>query len=81
MTLTKVKYAEPEYNYRKPKWPEDIDHIIKALARLGYEISHNSARMAWEDYSQTMCAGWISIDNLTDETIWSNVEPFLEVYQ
>ena len=75
MTLIKVRYKEADY--RKPRWPEDIASIVRALAERGYEISHNDARMAWEDYSQSMCAQWLCVPE-SSTAILCAIEPYLE---
>jgi hypothetical protein len=35
--------------------------IVDRLATMGYEISLSDAHHAWEAFSSSMCAGWMSL--------------------
>lgn len=37
----------------------DIQRIITVCDRFGYEIDAATARWAWEQESEMMCAGWL----------------------
>jgi len=34
---------------------------VKIFADRGYEISHSDAIRAWEEFSDSMCAGWMCL--------------------
>lgn len=41
------------------RWPEDVARIVKICADNGYSISDKEAQAAWEEFSDSVCAGWI----------------------
>jgi hypothetical protein len=49
-------------NEDEPYYFCDVDRIVRIFADRGYEISHSDARLAWERYSDSMCAGWLILD-------------------
>jgi hypothetical protein len=57
--LKKLKVKEP-YNHHF-EYQSDIDRIVKIFADRGYEISHSDAVRAWEQFSDGMAAGWMSL--------------------
>lgn len=57
--LKKLKVKE-QYNHHF-EYQNDIDRIVKIFADRGYEISHTDAVRAWEYYSDSMAAGWMSL--------------------
>ncbi len=56
--MKKLKIKENNHN----PYQYDIDRIVKIFADRGYEISHSDAASAWEQYSDSMAAGWMSLD-------------------
>lgn len=57
------------YNHHL-EYTNNIDRIVKIFADRGYEISHSDAFRAWEQYSDSMCAGWMSLGE--DEEVFQN---------
>jgi hypothetical protein len=57
--LKKLKVKTP-YNHHF-EYQYDIDRIVKIFAERGYEISPSDAVSAWELFSYSMCAGWMSL--------------------
>lgn len=57
--MKKLKVKEP-YNHHF-EYQNDIDSIVKIFAERGYEISHSDAVHAWEQYSDSMAAGWMML--------------------
>jgi hypothetical protein len=47
---------------RKPDYEPGTDRLVEACKNAGYEVSHEDAQWAWEEYSDSMCAGWLGID-------------------
>lgn len=41
------------------RYPEDVERIVQICSKHGFEISHADAQLAWEDFSESMAAGWI----------------------
>jgi len=43
------------------EYPEDVLEIISQLMNKGHNVSVEEAVELWENYSESMCAGWISV--------------------
>ncbi len=55
------------------EYTNDIDRIVKIFAERGYEISATDAVRAWEQFSENMCAGWMSLgddDEVFTDAFW-----------
>ena len=50
------------------EWRGDVDTIVRICAEHGYEISPADARLAWQDFSDMMCATWMSLGD-ADHTL------------
>jgi hypothetical protein len=74
--MKKLKFKNP-YNHHY-EYTNDIDRIVKIFADRGYEISHTDAVHAWEEYSSSYCAGWMSLGQ-DDEVFKDCFEYFEEV--
>lgn len=48
------------------------------LAEAGYEISLEDLCRAWDAYSDSVCATWISAGDLDAEDILSRIDGYLE---
>jgi hypothetical protein len=57
--LKKLKVKE-QYNHHF-EYTNDIDRIVTIFADRGYEISATDAVKAWEQFSNDMAAGWMSL--------------------
>ena len=57
--MKKLKFKE-QYNHHF-EYQNDIQRIVKIFAERGYEISESDAVSAWEQYSDSMAAGWMSL--------------------
>jgi len=49
----------------------DVGRIVEIFAERGYEISAIDAEIAWTQYSDSMCAGWMSLND-EDMFVFSN---------
>jgi hypothetical protein len=58
-------------------FPEDVDRIISICKTKGYDIDYKTAEIAWEKYSDSMCAGWLMLGD-DDEEIFNNLMSQLE---
>lgn len=71
MEIKKLKFKKPyndHYNYT-----DDINRIVKIFADRGYEITSEDAFRAWEEFSDSMCAGWLilgSDDQVFDDAFY-----------
>jgi hypothetical protein len=72
--LKKLKVKTP-YNHHF-EYTNDIDRIVKIFADRGYEIAHTDAVRAWELYSDSMCAGWMSLGK--DDEVFTDVFCYFE---
>lgn len=72
--LKKLKVKE-QYNHHF-EYTNDIDRIVKIFADRGYEISSTEAVHAWEMFSDSMCAGWMSLGQ--DDEVFQDAFPYFE---
>jgi hypothetical protein len=72
--LKKLKVKE-RYNHHF-EYTNDIDRIVKIFADRGYEISHTDAVHAWEEYSDSMCAGWMCLGS--DDEVFQDAFGYFE---
>jgi hypothetical protein len=56
-------------------YASDVERIIEVCANNDYEIDFETAKAAWQLYSDSMCAGWLCLD---DDSIFRNIQPYLE---
>ena len=69
--LKKLK-VKKTYNHHF-EYTNDIDRIVKIFADKGYEISATDAVRAWEQFSENMAAGWMSLgddDEVFTDAFW-----------
>jgi len=69
--LKKLK-VKKQYNHHF-EYTNDIDRIVKIFADRGYEISETDAVHAWEQFSYSMSAGWMSLgddDEVFTDAFW-----------
>jgi hypothetical protein len=57
--MKKLKFKDP-YNHHY-EYTKDIDRIVKIFAERDYEISQEDAVRSWECFSESYCAGWMSL--------------------
>ncbi len=58
------------------EYTNDIDRIVKIFADKGYEISATDAVRAWEQFSENMAAGWMSLGD--DEEVFQDCFSYFE---
>jgi hypothetical protein len=46
-----------------PAFQEDINHLVKVCEEAGYLVSPEAAYYAWQEYSSSLQAHWITVDN------------------
>jgi hypothetical protein len=72
--LKKLK-VKKTYNHHF-EYTNDIDRIVKIFADKGYEISATDAVKAWEQFSDSMCAGWMSLGD--DDEVFQDAFSYFE---
>lgn len=72
--LKKLKFKE-RYNHHY-EYTNDISRIVEIFAQRGYEISHSDAVRAWEEYSDSMCAGWMCLGE--DDEVFQDAFHYFE---
>jgi hypothetical protein len=72
--MQKLKVKE-QYNHHF-EYKNDIDRIVKIFANRGYEISHTDAVFAWEQFSDSMAAGWMSLGS--DDEVFEDAFCYFE---
>lgn len=58
-----VKQHQPRLDF-----PDDCARIVRVLAARGFSLTPAMAAEAWEAYSETLCAGWMTLDD-SDDTL------------
>ncbi len=71
--MKKLKLIEQENGF----YQTDVERIVEIFAERGYEISATDAGIAWQRYSDSMCAGWMNLDN-EDVFVFSNCFYYFE---
>jgi hypothetical protein len=72
--MKKLKVKE-KYNHHF-EYKNDIDRIVKIFADRGYDISHSDAVRAWEQFSESYCAGWMSLGS--DSEVFEDAFSYFE---
>jgi hypothetical protein len=72
--MKKLKFKDP-YNHHF-EYTSDIERIVKIFADRGYDISHQDAVHAWECFSDSMCAGWMSLGD--DDEVFQDAFYYFE---
>ncbi len=47
----------------------DVEKIVMAFRDKGHTLSFNDAHCAWNDYSMSMCAGWMFVPKRDEDII------------
>jgi hypothetical protein len=72
--LKKLSLKKP-YNHHY-EYTNDIDRILNIFADHGYEITYTDAVHAWEQFSESMCAGWMSLGD--DDEVFQDAFYYFE---
>ena len=77
-------YIKEENDYENFSYPDDVRRIVELFKSKGIIITPSEAEELWDDYSDSMCAGWLilpSNDNELFEIVveqaknkWGNIE-------
>jgi hypothetical protein len=73
--MKKQLKVKEQYNHHF-EYTNDIDRIVKIFADRGYEISASDAVKAWEQFSESYCAGWMSLGS--DDEVFRDVVPYFQ---
>lgn len=58
---------------------EDVERIQEICKTRGYDFSLVECQIAWDDYSDSMCAGWMHLPKENDN-VWGCVNPYLNLH-
>jgi hypothetical protein len=72
--MKKLKVKAP-YNHHM-EYRHDIQRIVEIFAKRGYEISESDAVITWEQFSDSMCAGWMILG--TDDEVFEGAFYYFE---
>ena len=64
---------------KKVHFQKDVDKIIAVCKERGYDISAGDALAAWEEYSDSLCASWLSFPEQGDDEIFRIIYDFCKV--
>jgi hypothetical protein len=59
-----------------PRYPADVRRIREVALRHGVTLDDDQAEAAWENYSDSMAAGWMGLPD-SDDDLWSTVSAHL----
>lgn len=69
MKLLKIK--------NKHRYPDDVKRILSVLIAHGYQATEEQAISLWDEYSDSMAAGWMMLPD-EDKDIYSCIEDYIE---
>lgn len=61
-----------EIDVNNAEFPEDVERIKRILLERGYRATCKQCEELWEAYSDSMCAGWMYLDE-DDEDVFNNI--------
>jgi len=67
-----------KFKNSRTQFKNDIDRIVDIFGKRGYIVSHIDACRAWEEFSNSMCASWLSLTKMGDDQIFNDVFPFFD---
>lgn len=71
--MQKLKFYDSSRRY-----PDDCERICKVVLSHGCLISPREAESLWEDFSESMAAGWMGL-SVNDEDIWQDIAPNIPI--
>ena len=72
--MKKLKLIQPYSQFES-----DVKRIVKIFSNRGYEISATDAENAWQRYSDSMCAGWMNLDDEDEFVFFTSFRYFEEL--
>lgn len=64
---------------REPhRFEREAREMRDRLAEAGYEVTLEDLCLAWDAYSDSMCATWISADDLDGEGIFARIRTYMD---
>lgn len=77
--MTTLIFNEPRHP-RESEY-EDVKRVTQACADAGYVIDSTSVCKAWEAYSESMGAGWVTMSYLSDEYLVLTIRQYCKEVQ
>jgi hypothetical protein len=69
-----LKFNPPPYLHEEFRWQHDVSRIVDICKQRGYYISNYDAQQAWEEYSDSVCASWLKLDDSDDDVFKTVLE-------
>ena len=60
------------------RYPESITRMRQVLNKKGFDASREHIERAWEAYSDSMCASWISTSIFPDDELFTILRNYLK---
>ena len=77
--MPKVARLRPEA-VEEPDFPNDVARIRLAYAEIGVIIDDITAQLAWQRYSDGLCAGWLYLPP-TNDSIIAILDDYIEIQE
>jgi len=58
------------------EWLDDVRRIQKILLENDYEATLQECESLWNAYSDSMCAGWMMLDDI-DYNVYMNISHYI----
>lgn len=72
-TFKRLRFVDPN----KDPYRANVRHIQRVAAKRGFDISYEDAKRAWETYSDSMAAGWLTLPE-SDDHLWLCIYCYFE---
>lgn len=59
------------------RYPDDVDRFVEVFEARGHTLSEKDAYLAWEAYSESMCAGWLMSSEYKDGDLFDTLCGYL----
>lgn len=69
--MNKIQYQLERLH--RPEYIEDTKRIVKVAFENGFILSILEAEELWEEYSDSMAAGWMGLPD-SDEELWAIIK-------
>jgi hypothetical protein len=56
-----IRLVRPKIKYKSSRYDEDVVRLQEAAKALGYVVTKEDMRAAWESWSESFAAGWLGL--------------------
>lgn len=75
MRTIRLKSASQTIN---PFYQADLRRIQRALLTHSWFADHSQCWQLWREYSDSLCAGWLVMSDISDEEIFEVLKPYFD---